>query len=100
MEIVVMSRWLFTEAQTEKTRLDTQYSFLNKIFQAYVEDDNEILIEDDIMRAKSFNEGIYGNTAVLVDAANIFGTTAIMVATSSLLFEDTYSLTFFKSLKK
>ena len=64
---------MFTEAQTEKTRLDTDYSFLNKMFQEYVEDDNYILIKDVIVKAVSFNGGIYGTTAVLVDAANIFG---------------------------
>ena len=38
-----------------------------------MEDDNEIIIEYDIMKAISFNEGIYGTTAVLVDAKNIIG---------------------------
>ena len=42
-------------------------------FQAYVEDDNDIFIEDDIVKAIRFNGGIYGNTAVPVDAENIFG---------------------------
>ena len=42
-------------------------------FQAYVEDDNDIFIEDDIVKAVSFNGGIYGNTAVPVDAENISG---------------------------
>ena len=35
-------------------------------------DDNDILIEDDIVKAISFNGGISGNVDVLVDAANIF----------------------------
>ena len=43
------------------------------IFQAYAEDDNDILIEYDIVRAKSFNGVISGTTSVLVDAAIIFG---------------------------
>ena len=38
-----------------------------------MEDNNEILIEDDIMKAISFNGDISGTTAVLVDAVNIFG---------------------------
>ena len=29
---IVFRRWIFTEAQTGKTRLDTHYSFLNKNF--------------------------------------------------------------------
>ena len=37
-----------------------------------MEDDNEILTEDDIVKAISFNGCIYGTTDVLVDAVNIF----------------------------
>ena len=70
---VVLRRWIFTEAQTGKTRLETHYSFLNKKIQAYVENDNEILIEDDIVKGISFNGGIYGTTAVIVNADNLFG---------------------------
>ena len=73
----MLSRWIFTEAHTGKTRLDTHYSFINKTFQAYVEYDNEILIEDDIVKATSFNGGIFGTTTVLVDAENIFGKRAL-----------------------
>ena len=72
-EKLVLSRWVFTEAQTGKTRLDTHYSFLNKNYQAYVDDDNDILIEDDIMKSIIFNGGISGNTAVLVGAVALFG---------------------------
>ena len=42
-----------------------------------MEDDNEILIEDDIVKAMSFNGGISGTTSVLVDAANLFGDRAL-----------------------
>ena len=38
-----------------------------------MEDDNDILIEYDILKAIRFNVGISGTTSVLVDAANIFG---------------------------
>ena len=37
-----------------------------------MEDDNDIIIEDYIVKAISFNGGISGTTAVLVDAENIF----------------------------
>ena len=37
-----------------------------------MDDDNDILIEDDIVRAISFNGGISGTTAVIVDEANLF----------------------------
>ena len=42
-----------------------------------MEDDNDILIRDDIMKAISFNWVIYSTTDVLVDAANIFGKRAL-----------------------
>ena len=38
-----------------------------------MEDDDDILIKDDILKAISFNGGISGTTSVLVDAENIFG---------------------------
>ena len=53
--------------------MDTHYSFLNKKFQAYVEDENDKQIDYDIVKALGFNVGISGTTAVLVDADNIFG---------------------------
>ena len=48
---VVLIIWILKEQKTGKTRLDTHYSFINKKFHAYVEDENAILIEDDIMKA-------------------------------------------------
>ena len=57
--------------------MDTHYLFLNKSFQEYVEDENKILIDDNIVKAISFNVGISGITAVLVDAANLFGKRAL-----------------------
>ena len=77
MKNIVLSRWIFTEAHIGKILLDTHYLFLDKKIQAYVEDDNDILIEDDIMKAISFNMGLYGTTAVLVDASNLFGNRAL-----------------------
>ena len=42
-----------------------------------MEDDNEILIGDDIVKTIIFNGGIYDTNNVLVDAANIFGKIAL-----------------------
>ena len=42
-----------------------------------MEDDNYELIEDDIVKAISFNGGISGTTAVLVDTAALFGKRAL-----------------------
>ena len=53
--------------------MDTHHSFLNKKIQSYVEYDNYIRIEDDILKAVSFNGVISGTTAVIVDAASLFG---------------------------
>ena len=41
--------------------------------QTYVEDENDILIEDDIVKYISFNGCISGTTDVLVDTENLFG---------------------------
>ena len=38
-----------------------------------MDDDNDILIEDDIIKATSFNGGIYETTSIFVDADAIFG---------------------------
>ena len=53
--------------------MDTRYSFLNETIQGYMENDNDILIEYYIVKAVSFNECIYGTTAVIADASTIFG---------------------------
>ena len=72
-EIIFGGRWIFTDSPTGKTELDTHYSFFNKNAQACVEDYNDILIEDDIMKTVSVNEEISGITAVIIDAVNLFG---------------------------
>ena len=69
---LVFNRWIFTVAQTGKTRLDTHYSFPNKTIQAYVEDDKEILIEYDVLKDIIFNEGISSTTDILVDLVSLF----------------------------
>ena len=42
-------------------------------FQSYVEDDNSILVENDIMKAISFNGGISVTTYILIYETNVFG---------------------------
>ena len=73
MKTKKLSRWIFTEAHTGKTILGTHYLFKNKNVQAYVEDENDIVIEYDIVKAISFNGGITGTTAVLFCVENTFG---------------------------
>ena len=74
---VVLIRWVFIEAQIGKTRLGNHYSFPKLKIQLYVENDNGILIEDDIVKDISFNRGVYGTTSVIVDVVNIFGKRAL-----------------------
>ena len=74
---VLLSRWIFTEAQTGKTRLVYHCSFLNKFFQEYLEDDNDIIIGYDIVKDISFNGGFSVTAAVLVGAVNLFGKRAL-----------------------
>ena len=49
-----------------------------------MEDDNDILIEYDIVKSISFNGGIFGNAAVLVDAAALFGKRALKKINSKI----------------
>ena len=42
-----------------------------------MEGDSDKIIEDDIVKAISFNRGISGTTSFLVDAAAIFGKRAL-----------------------
>jgi hypothetical protein len=66
-------RWIFTEAQTGRGRLDTHFSYLNVVMKSYVEDGNDIDVEEDIFKALSYNGGVAGTTAVLLDASNLEG---------------------------
>ena len=65
--------WIFTKSQTGKQRFHTHYSFINIKFQSYTEDNNDIIIEEDTVKAISFNGGISVTTSILVDVGNIFG---------------------------
>ena len=42
-----------------------------------MEDDNEIITKDDILKAISLNGGISGTTAAIFDAEDIFGNRAL-----------------------
>ena len=53
-----------------------------------MEDGNDILVEDDIVKAVSFNWVIYGTTDVLVDKENLFFNRALKKTSSKLELED------------
>jgi len=64
----LVSRWIYTEAQTGKGRLDTHFSFLNTQFLSFGTD---MTTETDIFKALCFQGGLVGTTAILLDAQNL-----------------------------
>ena len=71
-----MSRCIYKEVYTLRNDWIPTIYFSVKI-QAYVEDDNDILFEDDIVKSVGFNGCIYGTTSVVVDKVNLFGKIAL-----------------------
>ena len=49
-------KWIFTEAQTGRGRLDTHFSYINIMLRPYVEDGFNIDIEEDIYKALKIGE--------------------------------------------
>lgn len=70
-KLPVISRWIFTEAQTGKSKLDAQFSFLSIKFKSFVEDKNDIIVEYNIVQGISSLGGVKGTTAYLIDASTI-----------------------------
>ena len=66
---VQVTRWLFTEEQTGRGRLDTHFSFLNIKFNSYVEYSNDMVSEDNIFQAMTHREGVTGTTAILLNCS-------------------------------
>jgi len=56
----IISKWVFTEAQTGRGRLETHFSYIKSELKAFVEDGSDIVLEDDILEALSFRGGIAG----------------------------------------
>ena len=65
----IITDWIFTEAQTGRGRLDTHFSFVNIVLKSFVEDGNNIDLEEDIFNALSFKGGIAGATVILFDCS-------------------------------
>jgi hypothetical protein len=72
-ESPIITNWIYTEAQTGRTRLDTHFSYLNLIFKSYVEDGNDIILEEQILDALAFCGGVAGTTGVLINCENLNG---------------------------
>ena len=51
----LISKWIFTEAQTGRGRLDTHFSFVNLHMHSYVGFSTNITTENDIFKATQFN---------------------------------------------
>ena len=66
-------KWIFTEAQTGHGRIDTHFSYVNIVLKSYVEDGNDIDLEDDIFKALSYQGGLAGTTVVLFDGRQLSG---------------------------
>ena len=67
----IITDWIFTEAQTGRGRLDTHFSFVNIVLKSFVEDGNNIDLEEDIFKALCFKGGIAGATVILFDCSAI-----------------------------
>lgn len=67
----ILSKWIFTEAQTGRGRLDTHFSYINLVLKAFVEDGNDITLEDHVFEALSFQEGIAGTAVLLYNCSNL-----------------------------
>jgi hypothetical protein len=61
-----VSRWIYTEAQTGKTYLDTHFAYINKKVERYVKGGKDVTIEKELVEALSSNDGLPGAAAVLV----------------------------------
>jgi hypothetical protein len=69
----ITTNWIYTEAQTGRGRLDTHFSYLNLIFKSYIEDGNDIMLEEQILDAISFCGGVAGTTGVLINCEKLNG---------------------------
>ena len=69
----VYTKWIFIEAQTGRGQLDSHFSYVNLVLKSYVEDGNIVLLEEVIFKAMSFNGGIAGTSAVLINCTELDG---------------------------
>ena len=67
---IAIERWVFTEAQTGRGRLDTYFSYINLVLKSFVEDDNDMTLEEHIIQALGFRGGIAGTTGFLLNCSN------------------------------
>lgn len=66
----MISTLFFTESQTSRRRSNTHFSCINLITKAFVEDENDINLEENILCAFFVCDGNAETTAVQLDSAN------------------------------
>ena len=64
---------MITEAQTSRGRLDTHFFYFNLILKSFVEDGNDVTLEEHILDAMKFRNGIAGTMGVLVNFNELNG---------------------------
>ena len=70
---IKINKWIYTEACTGENRLDAHFSFVNLVLGAFIRDQNEIYLEEDIYDALCHQGGIMGSSAILFDGENLKG---------------------------
>ena len=68
-------KWIYTEAQTGRGRLDNHFSYINIMLKSYIEEGHNIDLEEDIVNALSYRGGIEGTNVGLVNASDLTGPT-------------------------
>lgn len=66
-----ITRWIFTETKTDQGYLNTHFSYLIIIRKAFVEEGNNITLEEHILDALLCRGGIAGMRGALPDMANL-----------------------------
>lgn len=66
-------KWIVTEAQTGRGRLDTHFSYVNIVLPSYVENGFDKNLEDDIANTIAHRGGIACTFFVLVNASKFKG---------------------------
>jgi hypothetical protein len=67
INLPIFKRWIFTEAQTGKTQLDTHFSYVQKHLKSVVDSGRDILLPIDIFNAYKCFNGIAGTSAILFE---------------------------------
>ena len=71
MGLPIITKWIFTEYHTGRGKLDTHFSFMNLVLKSFVEDGNDVVIEDHIVDAISFRGGMSGTAGIFLNCTNL-----------------------------